>query len=173
MYVIAAFVSISSCNETTFPLANAITCSWRSRLIWMPPSVNAVQCQFLSKSSSSNMFLISLFPVLSSSIVMTMTVLMMLMTPTWHPGPQCPWFKFKLRGFWWQFRILHYGHLWLLTNYFNSNLMVSSFVVADLTSNSANVFFYDEQSQGKDVDVLCSLRFTYHSNKFKKMLKCK
>ncbi len=63
----------------------------------MPPSANAVQCQFLSKSSSSSMFLISLFPVLSSSIVTTMTVLMMLMTSTWHPGPQCPWFRFKSR----------------------------------------------------------------------------
>jgi hypothetical protein len=51
--------------------------------------------------------------------------------------------------------------------------MVSNFVVADLTSNSANVFFYDERSQGKDADVLCSLRFTYHSNKFKRMLERK
>jgi hypothetical protein len=29
------------------------------------------------------------------------------------------------------------------------------------------VFFYDERAQGKDADVLCNLRFTYHSNKFK------
>jgi hypothetical protein len=32
------------------------------------------------------------------------------------------------------------------------------------------VFFYDEQAQGKDVDALCSLWFTYHLKKFKTML---
>jgi hypothetical protein len=51
--------------------------------------------------------------------------------------------------------------------------MVLNFVVADLTSDSVNVFFYDEQAQGKDVDALCSLRFMYHSNKSKTMLECK
>ncbi len=51
--------------------------------------------------------------------------------------------------------------------------MVSNFVVADLTSDSVNMFFYDEQVQGKDEDALCSLRFMYHSNKFKMMFKRK
>ncbi len=51
--------------------------------------------------------------------------------------------------------------------------MVSNFVVVDLTSDNANVFFYDEQVQGKDADELCSLWFTYHSNKFKTMFERK
>jgi hypothetical protein len=41
--------------------------------------------------------------------------------------------------------------------------MVSNFVVANLTSDSANVLFYDERTQGKDADVLCSLQFMHHS----------
>ncbi len=40
--------------------------------------------------------------------------------------------------------IPHYGHLRPLTDYFNSNLMVSNFVVADLTNDSADMLFYDE-----------------------------
>jgi hypothetical protein len=39
----------------------------------------------------------------------------------------------------------HYGHLRPLADYFNSNLMVSNFVIADLTNNNSHVFFYDEQ----------------------------
>jgi hypothetical protein len=64
----------------------------------------------------------------------------------------------------------HYGHSCPSVDYFNSNLMVSDFVVADLTSNNSNVFFYDERVQGKDVDALCSLQFTYHLEKFKMLL---
>ncbi len=48
--------------------------------------------------------------------------------------------------------------------------MVSNFVVADLTSNSSNVFFYAKRAQGKDADALCNLRFTYHLEKFKTLL---
>jgi hypothetical protein len=48
--------------------------------------------------------------------------------------------------------------------------MVSNFVVVDLIDNSNDVFFYDEWAQGKDVDALCSLRFTYHLEKFKMLL---
>jgi hypothetical protein len=51
--------------------------------------------------------------------------------------------------------------------------MVSNFVVVDLTSDSIHVLFYDEQAQGKDANALCSLRFMYHSNKFKTMLERK
>ncbi len=51
--------------------------------------------------------------------------------------------------------------------------MVSNFVVVNLTSDSVDVLFYDEQAQGKDADALCNLRFTYYSNKFKTMLECK
>jgi hypothetical protein len=50
---------------------------------------------------------------------------------------------------------------------------VLNFVVVDLTSNSNDVFFYDEWTQGKDDDALCSLRFTYHLEKFKTLLSCK
>jgi len=49
--------------------------------------------------------------------------------------------------------------------------MVSNFVIIDLTSDNADALFYDEWAQSKDVDVLCSLWFTYHSNKFKTMFK--
>jgi hypothetical protein len=48
--------------------------------------------------------------------------------------------------------------------------MVSNFVVVDLISNNSDVFFYDEWAQGKDVDALCSLQFTYHLEKFKTLL---
>jgi hypothetical protein len=48
--------------------------------------------------------------------------------------------------------------------------MVSNFVVANLTCNNNDVFFNDEQAQGKDVDALCSLRFTFHMEKFKMLL---
>jgi hypothetical protein len=54
-----------------------------------------------------------------------------------------------------------------------NELMVSNFVVADLANNSNDVFFYDERAQGKDVDALCSLRFTYHLKKFKMLLSSK
>jgi hypothetical protein len=67
----------------------------------------------------------------------------------------------------------HYGHSRPLANYFNSNLMVSNFVIVDLTSDNVNMLFYDEQVQGKDADALCSLRFTYHFNKFKTMIERK
>ncbi len=48
--------------------------------------------------------------------------------------------------------------------------MVSNFMVANLTNNSNDVFFYDERTQGKDADALCNLRFTYHLEKFKTLL---
>jgi hypothetical protein len=84
-----------------------------------------------------------------------------------------PTIQIQIKDFGGSFAMSHYGHLWPLADYFNSNLMVLNFVVADLTNESANMFFYDEQAQGKDANVLCSLRFTYHSNKFKMMPKHK
>jgi hypothetical protein len=68
----------------------------------------------------------------------------------------------QIWGFQWQ---LHHASLWAsrpLADYFNSNLMVSNFFVADFTNDSANMFFYDERAWGKDVDALCNLRFMYH-----------
>ncbi len=64
----------------------------------------------------------------------------------------------------------HYGYSWPLADYFNFNLMELNFMVTDLTSNNTDVFFYDERTQGKNVDALCSLRFTYHLEKFKTLL---
>jgi hypothetical protein len=62
------------------------------------------------------------------------------------------------------------GHSRPSVDYFNSNLMVLNFVVANLTINNNDVFLYDERAQGKDVDALCNLRFTYHLEKFKTLL---
>ncbi len=69
--------------------------------------------------------------------------------------------------------MLRYGHFHPSVNYFNSNLMVLNFVVADLTSNSRDMFFYDERAQGKDVNPLCNLQFTYHLEKLKTLLSYK
>jgi hypothetical protein len=52
-------------------------------------------------------------------------------------------------------------------------MMVSNFVITDFINDSADVLFYDERTQGKDADALCSLWFKYHSNKFKTMLERK
>jgi hypothetical protein len=68
-----------------------------------------------------------------------------------------PTIQIQIKDFGGSFIMPHYGHLRRSTNYFNSNLMVSNFVVADLTNDSANMFFYDERTQGKDADALCSL----------------
>jgi len=84
-----------------------------------------------------------------------------------------PMIQIQIEDFGGSFTMPHYGHSRPLGNYFNSNLMVSNFVVVDLTNYSANVLFYDERAQGKDADVLCNLWFTYHSNKFKMMLERK
>jgi hypothetical protein len=40
--------------------------------------------------------------------------------------------------------MLHYGHLRPSVNYFNSNMMVLNFVVVDLTSDNADMLFYDQ-----------------------------
>jgi hypothetical protein len=71
------------------------------------------------------------------------------------------------------FTMPHYGHSRPSADYFNFNLMVSNFVFVELTSDNADVLFYDERAQGKDADALCNLQFTYHSNKFKTMFECK
>jgi hypothetical protein len=84
--------------------------------------------------------------------------------------------QIQIEDFGGSFAMPHYGHSRPSADYFNSNLMVLNFVVADLTSDSADVLFYDERTQGKDADAPCNLRcmrFTYHSNKFKTMLERK
>jgi len=81
-----------------------------------------------------------------------------------------PQIQIQIEDFGGSFAMLHYGHLRPSADYFNSNLMVSNFVVADLISNNSDVFIYDEQAQNKDVDALCSLQFTYHLEKFNTLL---
>jgi hypothetical protein len=81
--------------------------------------------------------------------------------------------QIQIEDFGGSFTMPHYGHSRPSIDYFNSNLMVLNSVVVDLTNNNIIVFFYDERAQGKDVDALCSLRFTYHLEKFKTLLSCK
>ncbi|EEY60621.1 uncharacterized protein PITG_13349 [Phytophthora infestans T30-4] len=52
----------------------------------------------------------------------------------------------------------YYGHVRPSANYFNSNLILQNFVVADISNGVNNVYFYDERAQGKDANALCSLR---------------
>lgn len=56
----------------------------------------------------------------------------------------------------------HYGHSRPSADYFNSNLILHNFVVADTTHNRSNVYFYNEHAQGKGAGALCSLRLLYH-----------
>ncbi|KAE8960311.1 hypothetical protein PR001_g30422 [Phytophthora rubi] len=56
----------------------------------------------------------------------------------------------------------NYGNRRPSADYFNSNLMLHNFVVADLTSGENNVFVYDERAQGKGADALCNLRLFQH-----------
>jgi hypothetical protein len=71
-----------------------------------------------------------------------------------------PQIQIQIEDFGGNFAMPHYGHSRPSADYFNFNLLVLNFVVVDLTSNNSDVFFYDERAQGKDVDALCSLRFT-------------
>jgi hypothetical protein len=83
-----------------------------------------------------------------------------------------PMIQIQIKDFSGSFAMPHYGDSRPSIDYFNSNLMVSNFVV-DLTNDNTDMFFYDKRTQGKDTDALCNLQFTYHSNKFKTMLERK
>jgi hypothetical protein len=61
----------------------------------------------------------------------------------------------------------HYGHIRPSADYFNSNLILQNFVVANISGNINNVYFYDERAQGKNADPLCSLRLLYHLSTLK------
>ena len=74
--------------------------------------------------------------------------------------------QIQIEDFGGSFAMPHYGHSRPSADYFNSNLMVSNFVVADITGDCGDVIFYDERAQGKDANALCSLRFVYHVRKF-------
>jgi hypothetical protein len=56
----------------------------------------------------------------------------------------------------------HYGHVRPSCDYFNSNLMLNMYVMADISRNENSVFLYDERCQKKDKDALCSLRLSFH-----------
>lgn len=61
----------------------------------------------------------------------------------------------------------HYGYSRPSADYFNSNLIIQNFIIADITSGENNILFYDERAQGKDANALCSLRLIHHLNKMK------
>ena len=56
----------------------------------------------------------------------------------------------------------HYGAVRPSVDYFQSNLMLHMYVIADITRREHNVLVYDERLMGKDKDALCSLRLSYH-----------
>jgi hypothetical protein len=56
----------------------------------------------------------------------------------------------------------YYGVTRPSCDYFNSNLMLNLYIMADVTRNEHNVFLYDERAMGKGKDALCSLRIAFH-----------
>jgi hypothetical protein len=57
-----------------------------------------------------------------------------------------PTIQIQIKDFSGNFTMPHYGHSWPSIDYFNSNLMVLNFVVANLTSDNIDVVFYDERA---------------------------
>ena len=55
-----------------------------------------------------------------------------------------------------------YGFIRPSADYFNSNLIVHNFVIANISTGNNYVQFYDERGQDKGGDALCSLRLRYH-----------
>jgi hypothetical protein len=84
-----------------------------------------------------------------------------------------PTIQIQIEDFDGSFAMPHYGYSQPSADYFNYNLIVSNFVIVDLTNDNVDMFFYDGQMQSKDANALCSLRFMYHSNKFKTMFERK
>lgn len=56
----------------------------------------------------------------------------------------------------------HYGFSRPSADYFNSNLLLQNFVIANINDQKNYVLFYDERGQDKGADSLCSLRIMYH-----------
>ena len=50
-------------------------------------------------------------------------------------------------------------------DYYQSNLIIHSFVVSDINSGINHIVFYDERGQDKGADAVCSLRLKYHLEK--------
>lgn len=59
-----------------------------------------------------------------------------------------PEIHIQIEDFGGSFAMSHYGHSHSSTDYFNSNLMVQNFVVADITSGINEVIFYDKRARG-------------------------
>ena len=64
----------------------------------------------------------------------------------------------------------HYGYKQPGLDYFNSNLMMHEFVVADRVSNTNKVYFYDEQILKKDGESMCNLRLIDHLSLLKQYI---
>mmetsp|Transcript_11603 Transcript_11603/g.25837 ORF Transcript_11603/g.25837 Transcript_11603/m.25837 type:complete len:367 (-) Transcript_11603:86-1186(-) len=56
----------------------------------------------------------------------------------------------------------HFGYGRPSSDYYNSNLIIQNFVIANVNDNANYVWLYDERGQGKGADCLCSLRMRYH-----------
>jgi len=65
-----------------------------------------------------------------------------------------PTIQIQIEDFGGSFAMLHYGYSQPSADYFNSNLIVSNFVVVDLTNDNVDMLFYDGRMQGKDVNAL-------------------
>lgn len=76
--------------------------------------------------------------------------------------PRSPRIQMQIEEYGGLFALPHYGYERPSEDYFQSNLMIQSFIIADLTSGVDRVVLYDERGQGKGADALCSLRLRYH-----------
>ena len=56
----------------------------------------------------------------------------------------------------------HYGSYRPSTDYYNSNLIMNNFVIADIVAAVSRIYFYDERGRDEGADVLCTLRMHYH-----------
>ncbi|XP_075924826.1 uncharacterized protein LOC116944800 [Petromyzon marinus] len=75
-----------------------------------------------------------------------------------------PLIQIQIEDFGGSFSMPHYGHERPSPDYFNSNPMMRNFITADVTRGIDHVVLYDERTQGKEAEAMCSLRFQYHHN---------
>ena len=54
------------------------------------------------------------------------------------------------------------------SDYYNSNLIIQNFVIADISTGIHKVILYDERSQAKGGDAISSMRLRYHLQQHKK-----
>jgi len=113
-----------------------------------------------------------MFPILSSPIVTTMTMLLMLVTSTWHPRPQRP--RFRSEDFNGSFTMPHYGlrgH-WLII--LIPIWWFQIFLLLTLPTTVPTCFFMTNEREARMWMrcATCGL-CTIYSNKFKMMLERK